>query len=134
MDTRLLPTATLILAACGSSACGGNAGDTGPCEDYATSAVEITGVLDATNMCQLYTLPVGEHAYVSVHVTEPEVPCAGTTEAGIALFSEPTYANFDGDGPKWTFDVVGEAPTDAARFDVACDDGTAWSALFQVVD
>lgn len=118
-----------LLLACSTEAVTG-------CQDYPSTATEPPGVLGSTDTCGYWVIAVDDHLYANVEVTEAQSPCTSALGDGIVLNSDPIYSALSNDVSKWTFDVVGAAATgtDYAGFEVACDDGTEWSARIQVVD
>ena len=105
------------------------------CDDYPTDPTPPPGVLGSADTCGYWSLAVGEHLYTSVGVTEAQSPCSAALGDGIVLNADPIYSAMSDDVPKWTFDVVGESSTGTgyAGVEIACDDGTEWSARIQVV-
>ena len=97
------------------------------------SATDAGGVLENTDTCGFWSLEVDGHLYVNVGLTEPDVECSAAMGEEVSLNASPIYSNLTTDGPKWTFDVVGVAPTAPfASLDVPCDEGTRWAARVEV--
>ncbi len=97
------------------------------------AAVVADGVLENVDTCGYWSIVGDDHLYVNVALTEPDMDCSAAMDAEVALNSAPIYSNLTTDGPKWTFDVVGLAPTDTfASFDVTCAEGTRWVARIDV--
>ena len=97
------------------------------------SATDAGGVLENTDTCGFWSLEVDGHLYVNVGLTEPDGECSAAMGEEVSLNASPIYSNLTTDGPKWTFDVVGVAPTAPfASLDVPCDEGTRWAARVEV--
>lgn len=111
-------------------ACGTAPSDDGSCAEWPAAPAPADGVVEAS--CDWFTLPVGEHLYANVYIAEPESPCDVTVDEGLALFSSPIYSAMSNDAPKWTVDVIAEAPGEALLVDAICDDGTRWQARVNV--
>ena len=105
----------------------------GPCPEYA-DALPVDGVVDNGAACGPWTLPVGEHLYVSVYIEEPEVPCAESHDAALDRPYEPSYTNMSNDAPKWTYDFVGLEAAEGQEVAIECDEGTSWHARVDVVE
>jgi hypothetical protein len=69
---------------------------------------------------------------VNVSVTDADATCAATLSPGLVQNSTPIFSDFGDDGPKWTFDFVGDAPAEDASVQVDCTDGTTFSAIVTV--
>ncbi|MDP2306014.1 MAG: hypothetical protein Q8P18_08300 [Pseudomonadota bacterium] len=121
---RLLPFLLASLIACAAPV------DDGSCAEWPADATPADGVVDET--CGWFTLPVGDHLYANVYIVEPESPCDVVLGPGLVLNSSPIYSAMSNDAPKWTVDVVAEAPGEALLVDVACEDGTRWQARVDV--
>lgn len=104
--------------------------EAGACTAWPGEAEAAEGVVE-TN-CGWFVMPVGEHLVANVYVTEPESPCVVALDEGLKLNSSPIYSAMSNDVPKWTVDVVAEAPGDSLLVDVTCDDGTRWQARVNV--
>lgn len=101
------------------------------CEEWRPLA-NVDGVIDNDEDCGQWTLPIGEHLYVNVYVSEELSPCEAEHAAEIGLPYDPIYTNLETDGPKWTFDFVGNEVVSDSAIDVSCDDGTEWHARVSV--
>lgn len=108
------------------------------CEAYATTAVAADGVLSNEDSCGYWQLAVDDQLVVSVELTgpldDPDQDCALTLGDGLDRPYEPTYANFEDDVPKMTWQVFGTAAATASRIDITCVEGTSWSAQVDVVE
>jgi len=121
------------LVGCGDKAGDSAAAEAEGCAAFPESPSAPDGVLESEDSCGWWELPVGEHLYVNVGLSEPKAECSESLGAGLALNASPTYSNFEPDGPKWTFDVVAEASATASAVEITCSDGSAWSALVDVL-
>lgn len=104
------------------------------CAAFPAEPTAPEGVLGPEDSCGFWALALGEHLYADVVVTEPLAECDATLGAGLELFSSPIYSAMSNDEPKWTFDVVGVAATEAAgaELSVRCADGSGFEALVRV--
>lgn len=91
------------------------------------------GVLEsAADDCGWWSLAVGEHLYVNVAVTEADAPCGPPEmDAVLAENAGAIYSNLSGQGPKWTYDLVGVSAGETTVA-IHCDDGTQFSARVTV--
>lgn len=95
--------------------------------------MEVPGVLDSADSCGFWLVPVADHLYVNVAVTEAGADCSAAMGAEVALFAEPIFTDMSNEPAKWTFDVVGVSPTgDFASVDVTCSEGSSWAARISV--
>ena len=105
----------LFLLACASSTC-----------DWPATATAPDGSVE--DSCGYWAVPVGEHLYANVYLSEPESPCEAALDPALHLNSDPIYSAMSNDAAKWTYDVVVDAAGDPLEVTVTCDDGTAWYA------
>ncbi|MES2642807.1 MAG: hypothetical protein V4850_25210 [Myxococcota bacterium] len=120
----MLSSLFALLLACAA------APEPGSCTTWPGEAAAADGVVEAS--CGWFVLPVGEHLYANVYVSEPESPCDVALGEGLKLNSSPIYSAMSDDAPKWTVDVVAESPGESLLVDVTCDDGTRWQARVNV--
>ena len=115
--------AVLVLAGCGG-------GGRPPECDFSNMPLHPDGPAEQIDDCRAFVIGVGEHLYVNMTVTGSEAVCTETLGEGLALNAEPIYSEFGEDGPRFTYDIVGEAATggDRALVDIECDDGSYWRA------
>lgn len=109
----------------------GCAADPAAC-DYPDAPTAVDGVLGNADACGYWSLAEGARLYLDLHVTTELPTCVAEVGAGLGIPNEPIYTNLADDGPKYTYDIVAIAPTDAAAVDVTCDEGTAWHAQVAV--
>lgn len=110
---------------------GGCAADAGPCA-FPDAASDPGGVVSNTDACGFWALAVGDHLYLDLHVTTELPTCVAQVGDGLSIPNDPIYTNMADDGPKYTYDIVADAPTDAAAVDITCDEGTSWHAQVAV--
>ena len=109
-----------------------NAQDTADCwRKSATQAVE--GTLNLDDSCQVWEMDIGAHAYINVHVSSENTDCDPELAGHLSIPYDPTYSNMGEEGPKWTFDILGEAQGEGA-VRIACQDGTVWEGYFIVTE
>lgn len=104
-----------------------------PC-DFPKDAVPVPGVLTSEDTCGHWTVAVDAHLVVGLPVETDVTTCTAEVDDGVSLNSSPIFTNFEPDGPRWTFDAVGNAPTDRGTVDIECTDHSEWHALVQVVE
>ena len=104
-----------------------------PC-DFPKDPVPVPGVLTTEHDCGYWTVPVDGHLVVGLPVELDTTTCVVEVDDGVSLNSSPIFTNFQPDGPRWTFDAVGNAPTQRGSVDIDCDDGSGWHALVEVVE
>jgi hypothetical protein len=119
---RLVWLALLPLYACAES---------GPCT-FPDSAVATGGVLGNEDSCRFWTVPVGEHLYLDLHVTRELPDCAIAVGDALSVPNDPIYSNLATDGPKYTYDVVADSVVAETNIDITCDEATEWHALVAV--
>lgn len=98
------------------------------------SAVQpVEGVLNGDDSCQIWEISVGAHAYISLQVSSEETSCESDVDVNVSIPYAPTYSNMGNEGPKWTFDVMGESVGEG-HVHISCQDGTVWNGYFIVRD
>ena len=115
----------LLLLACASPSEGG-------CS-WPDAAVAPDGVLEsAADDCGWWALAVGDHLYVNVAVGEADATCdPPEMDAVLTENAGAIYSNLSGQGPKWTYDLVGAAAGETTVA-ITCSDGSGFSAKVTV--
>jgi hypothetical protein len=102
-----------------------------PCS-FPKDAVAPPNVLGIQDDCGYWAIAVDDHLVLGLAVESDATTCHVEVDDGVRLNSEPIFTNFGEDGPRFTFDLVGNAPTERGSVEIECDDGTRWQALVEV--
>ena len=97
------------------------------------SAGPVDHTLDSEDSCQRWELGVGAHAYINVSVQSENTECQSNVAPPLSIPYEPTYSNLGSEGPKWTYDILGESEGEGAAV-IECQDGTVWEGYFIVTE
>ena len=103
-----------------------------PC-DFPANPAAPPNVLGASDDCGFWTVAVDTHLVLGLPVEEATTTCSVDVDDGVRLNADPIFTNFEPDGPRWTFDTVGNAPSEHGTVDIECDDNSEWHAIVQVV-
>ncbi len=123
----------VLLAVAALSACGGSP----PCT-FPGSSTSPSGVLSEADTCGYWSVAVDTsspddgHIYLDLHVSRELPDCALSLGDGIDVPNDPIYTNLSTDGPKYTYDFVGQSAIALTTADISCDEGTEWHAEMDV--
>ncbi|MBM4366720.1 MAG: hypothetical protein FJ102_10940 [Deltaproteobacteria bacterium] len=108
----------------------------GVCERFADAVDYGEEILSNADSCGTWTVRAGAEVMLSVYLAEAESACEVVRDPALTLpYGEGTYTNLGDDGPKYTYQVlVDGTPGASAELWVACDDGSAWGGMFEVVE
>lgn len=100
--------------------------------DFPTEAIAADGVITEADTCGFWSVDVGGHLYLDLHVTRELPDCALSLGYGVEVPNDPIYSALDTDSAKYTYDFVGQTAIEETSVDIACDEGTEWHALLRV--
>ncbi len=89
-------------------------------------------MLEETDTCGFWSVAVGDHLVLDLHVQRELPDCALSLGPSLSNPNEPIYTNLTGDGYKYTYDIVADAVEAESTVDIACDEGTEWHALVTI--
>ncbi|MSP54152.1 MAG: hypothetical protein EXR69_00870 [Myxococcales bacterium] len=100
--------------------------------DFPTEASAAGGVITEADACGYWSLAVGGHLYLDLHVSRELPDCALSLGDGVEVPNDPIYSALTTDSSKYTYDFVGQTAIEETSVDIACDEGTEWHALIRV--
>lgn len=104
------------------------------CESFPDEAAPPATVLENSDSCGYWEIPVGDQLVLDIAMSAPDYRCTVTVGDGLSVPYDGTYSYLTGQEPKQTFQVFGEAPVERSDISVVCEEGTEWAAQVQVTE